>query len=82
MASPDQDRLEMFRELLVETGHVLEAERLSADTTPKQLGIDSLTLLELLMLVDERTGIEITTDEVGLDTSFSELASLIDRKSA
>lgn len=72
----------MFKELLVETGQVLEAHQLDGEATPRQLGIDSLTLLELLMLVDERTGIEITTDEVDLNTSFAELASLIARKSA
>lgn len=72
----------MLRELLVETGHALEAGRLDGQLTPKQAGLDSLTLLELLMLVDERTGVEITTDEVSLDTAFSELASLIGQKSA
>ena len=82
MPSTDQDRLEIFRELLVETGYVLEAERLDGQVSPRELGIDSLTLLEMLMLLDERTGVEITTDEVDLDTSFAELASLLARKSA
>ena len=82
MTSTDKDYIALFRELLAETGQVLKADQFDSESTPRELGIDSLSFLELLMLVDERTGVEITTDDVSLDTSFSELASLIDRKAA
>lgn len=80
MTANAQDPLALLRDLLIETGYSQEAEKMGPGLTPKQVGLDSLTMLELLMLVDERTGIEITTDEVGLETTFGELAEMISRK--
>ncbi|MBW4953651.1 hypothetical protein KZW03_29550, partial [Klebsiella pneumoniae] len=47
-----------------------------------QLGLDSLELLEFLMLVDERTGVEITTDTANFDTTLAQLAEQINQQSA
>jgi acyl carrier protein len=44
--------------------------------------MDSLALLEFLMLVEERTGVEVTSEEATFDTTLAELAALVSRKSA
>lgn len=74
--------LPLLGELLTEMGHVPEADADLGSITFAQLGLDSLELLEFLMLVDERTGVEITTDTANFDTTLSQMAEQISQQSA
>ncbi len=74
--------LALIEELLSEVGHPLQGNGEPGSVTLADLGLDSLTLLELLMLVEERTGIEIRVEDVPVQTSLAELAALIDRQQA
>jgi acyl carrier protein len=74
--------LALIEELLTEVGHSPEGHGETGSVTLANLGLDSLTLLELLMLVDERTGIEIRVEDVPVQTTLAELAALIDRQQA
>lgn len=74
--------LPLLGELLTEMGHAPEPEADLGAITFTQLGLDSLELLEFLMLVDERTGIEITTDTTNFDTTLAQLAEQISQLSA
>ena len=70
------------RDLLLEMGHINSADELDEHAPLKALGMDSLSLLEFLMLLEERTGVEITTDQVELETPLSELLALAAQKPA
>lgn len=77
-----QSSLALVEELLVEVGYPPDGHGELAGVTLLQLGLDSLTLLELLMLVDERVGVEIRVEDVPIETTLAELAALIDRQQA
>jgi acyl carrier protein len=74
--------LALIEELLTEVNHPPGGRGELASVTLLELGLDSLSLLELLMLVDERTGIEIRVEDVPVQTTLAELAALIDRQQA
>ncbi len=74
--------LALIEELLIEVGYPPARHGELASVTLADLGLDSLTLLELLMLVDERIGVEIRVEDVPVQTSLAELAALIDRQQA
>ena len=69
--------LDFIRSLLEEIGQPLESRFDPAVATLQQIGLDSLSVLELLMLIDERTGVEIAVEQVGTDTTLVGLAALI-----
>jgi acyl carrier protein len=75
-------QLAMLVELLAEVGHPVEGHGEPAGVTLLDLGLDSLTLLELLMLIDERAGVEIRVEDVPIETTLAEVAALIDRQQA
>jgi acyl carrier protein len=75
-------QLALIEEILTEVGHPPVGHGELASVTLADLGLDSLTLLELLMLVDERTGIEIRVEDVPVQTTLAELAALIDQQQA
>lgn len=74
--------LPLLGTLLTEIGYKPDESADLGATTFTQLGLDSLELLEFLMLVDERTGVEVTTDTVNFDTTLAELAEQISQQSA
>lgn len=74
--------LALIEELLTDVGYPPEGHGELADVTLAALGLDSLTLLELLMLVDERTGVEIRVEDVPIDSTLGAVAALIDRQQA
>ena len=76
------DLLTLMAAILDEMGFALPADAVPAEVTFAQLGFDSLTMLEFLMLADERTGVEVTTDVVNFDTTLGQLAALISQQSA
>ncbi|MCB2059766.1 MAG: acyl carrier protein [Novosphingobium sp.] len=76
------DAIELFRELLVELGSEEIAAQLNAEMQVKDLDMDSLELLEFLMLVDERSGVEISTDDAVYDARIGDLADIVSRKAA
>jgi len=74
--------LDMLYELLAEIGEPFDRQLDPKTTTLHQIGLDSLSMLELLMLVDERRGIEVAVEQVKPDTTVTGLAELIDRQQA
>jgi acyl carrier protein len=74
--------LALIEELLIEVGHPPARQAELASVTLADLGLDSLTLLELLMLVDERTGVEIRVEDVPIQSTLAEVAALIDQQQA
>ena len=75
--------INMLHELLAEIGQPLDAKHDDpAVASLQQIGLDSLSVLELLMLVDERCGVEIAAEDLGSDTTMVELAALIDQRQA
>lgn len=76
------DLLALMAGILDEQGYALAADVAPAEVTFAQLGFDSLALLEFLMLIDERTGVEVTTDVVNADTTLGQLSALISQQSA
>ena len=76
------NHLALLEELLTEVGYPPEGHGELGSVTLLQLGLDSLTLLELLMLVDERIGVEIRVEDVPIDMPLADLAALIDRQQA
>ena len=82
MANPQNLTLDLIRELLAEIGQPLDAKFDPAAATLREIGLDSLSVLELLMLIDERTGVEINTEQVENGTTLLGLAALIDQQSA
>jgi acyl carrier protein len=74
--------LALIEELLIEVGYPPDGHGELASVTLADLGLDSLTLLELLMLVDERTGIEIRVEDVPIASTLGEVAALIDQQQA
>lgn len=78
MQSRSEAGLDLVKRLLVETGYASETDEFDRTVTPKAIGMDSLTMLELLMLVEEHAGVELSADVVGLDTTLGELVDLID----
>ena len=74
--------LALIEELLIEVGYPPDGHAEPAKVSLADLGLDSLTLLELLMLVDERTGVEIRVEDVPIASTLADVAALIDRQQA
>lgn len=72
----------LFGEVLGEMGHIAELSAITLSTPISQLGLDSLSMLEFLMLLEERTGVEVTTDEFDPDTTLANLAEIFKAKLA
>jgi len=71
------ETIALLRELLTEMGHSEPAAAMTADSTVKDLALDSLEMLEFLMLVDERTGVEVDADEATFETTIGAIAEMI-----
>lgn len=72
----------LFGDILGEMGQVTELSAIRLSTPISQLDLDSLSMLEFLMLLEERTGVEVTTDELDPDTTLAQLAEMLKVKSA
>ena len=77
MNPADDTELALIHELLIEMGHELGGDIPFGDLTVEQLDLDSLATVELLMLVEERTGIEVPVEPVTSGTTMAQLAELI-----
>lgn len=73
----DDTELALIHELLIEMGHELNGAAPFGDLTVEQLDLDSLATVELLMLVEERTGVEVPVEPVTSGTTMAQLAELI-----
>lgn len=69
--------LDLVRELLTEMGHDVANGPEAAALTAGDLELDSLSTLELIMMVEERTEVEIPAEAVTANTTLGELAALI-----
>ena len=76
MNPADDTELALIHELLIEMGHEL-GDAPFGDLTVEQLELDSLATVELLMLVEERTGVEVPVEPVTSGTTMAQLAELI-----
>jgi acyl carrier protein len=74
--------LALLEELLADVGYPTDGYDEPASVTLADLGLDSLTMLELLMLVDERAGVEIRVEEVPIQSTLADVAALIDQRQA
>jgi acyl carrier protein len=72
----------LLHELLAEIGQPFDAKHDPAVASLQQIGLDSLSVLELLMLVDERCGVEIAVEDLAPGTTLIGLAALIDQRQA
>lgn len=59
----------------------IEADRLRPDTTFDELGMDSLALMELVVVLESETGIQIPDDlaELGPTATLDEIADAVKR---
>jgi acyl carrier protein len=74
--------LALIEQMLIDVGYPAEGHGEPASVTLADLGLDSLTLLELLMLVEERAGIELRVEEVPMDSTLADVATLIGQRQA
>ena len=81
-SSSGPEVLTHIRELLVQAGHVSDTAAIGADSKLAELKLDSLDLLEFLMLVEERTGVEVVLDELTAGITLGELSALISARAA
>jgi acyl carrier protein len=56
-----------------------DAEKISEDATIKDLGIDSLGLLEFIFRIEEVFAIRISNEDAEKLTTLSDIANLVDR---
>ncbi|MGW0551101.1 acyl carrier protein [Streptomyces altiplanensis] len=59
----------------------IDVDRLRPDTTFEELEMDSLALMELVVVIESETGIRIPDDlaEIGPDATISEIADAVKR---
>ncbi|WP_399083219.1 acyl carrier protein [Streptomyces sp. BBFR2] len=73
-----------FRRLVavVLDNHDAPAEQLTPEATYLDLGVDSLTLVELSLRIERALGVEMGLDELTEDLTLAQTAHLIDTKLA
>lgn len=82
LGAQDTATVAMLGELLIEICHPCNDDEDLASTTIGQLGLDSLAILELLMLVDEKTGVEVPVESIHQDTTLGQLAKKINSRAS
>lgn len=69
---------QLLAEIGAEVGDIAELP----EHTINELRLDSLALLELLMLIDQHIGVEIPVESVVNEMTFGTLAAMINRQRA
>lgn len=82
LGAEDRATMAMLGELLVEICHPCDDDVDLTSITFGQLGLDSLAILELLMLIDERTGVEVPVESIHQDTTLGQLAKKINSQAS
>lgn len=82
MTSPENAELALIEELLLDMGHKLDSGVPLGDLTVEKLELDSLSTLELLMMIEDRTGVEVPADPVENNTTLAQLAEFIRQQPA
>jgi acyl carrier protein len=72
-------KMDEIRQLFAERVHV---ERLDANATLKNLGLDSLDVVEMCLDLEDKYGIQFTTDELSGFKKVGDLLTSIDKKLA
>lgn len=62
--------------------HDAPADRLSPEATFAELGVDSLTMVEVSIRVERELGVVVGDDELLPDLSLGDLAGLVDARQA
>lgn len=74
--------MERVKEIIVDTLN-LEAEKLTPDADLiKDLDVDSIDVVELVMALEEEYGIEIPDEDVENLTTLGKISAYIDQKAA
>lgn len=73
------DTLAFVREELHRIEPTLDTENLALDSDIADLGIESVTLLELVAALEDRHGIEIPDDELTTLSSLRDVVDLTER---
>ncbi|WP_280402495.1 acyl carrier protein [Nocardia carnea] len=55
----------------------LEFDAIAAEATPAELGLDSLTILSIIVLVEKKYGIALPEREVAAAQTFGELMDVL-----
>ncbi|HRD84673.1 MAG TPA: acyl carrier protein [Rubrivivax sp.] len=74
--------MNLLAELLAELKCPLRDGDDPSRLTLKQHGLDSLSVLELLMRIEDRTGVEVPVSRVNAGLTLAELAAVIDPSSS
>lgn len=73
----EKDIFATLGELLAELGHAFGEEAPGRDVTIGQLEMDSLELLEFMMLIEEHLGVEVEVEQLTAETTLGEVETLI-----
>lgn len=71
-------RLEEFEQILKEAN--IKTEGITIETPLKAMGLDSLDLVEIVMSVEEKYGIEFSEDELTTLVTVKDFVDAIDKK--
>ena len=69
---------ETLENILLEKG--VKADQLNEETPLKDLGLDSLDIVEVMMGIEEELGIEFSTDELADAKTIKDVLTLIEKK--
>ena len=56
------------------------ADEISGEATFSNLDLDSLAIVEMLLVIEEEFGVAIAEDEVSVDNTVAVIVELIDRR--
>ncbi|UMP06848.1 acyl carrier protein [Amycolatopsis sp. EV170708-02-1] len=71
---------EVLQEILVDKLKIPAAE-VRAEVTPEDADLDSLTIVELSMVLEKEFGIEISEDEIKSAATLGDIARLMEQRS-
>ena len=77
MPSTETPAVALLRAMLEEIGQPCDPDADPTTLTVEALRLDSLSVLELLMLIEERTGVEIPVEDIEATTTLADIASRI-----
>lgn len=72
------EKLEILKGILAEKG--VDVNAVSEDSVLKDLGLDSLDTVEIMMEIEEKLDIEFSTDELADAKTIKDVFCLIDKK--
>ena len=71
------DALETVKSILAEK---VDVSNLKEEDSLASLGLDSLDLVEVMLAIEDRLGIEFTSEEIAQLTTLKDVSKLIEKK--